>query len=56
MKNIMGIPDPEKSDLGGLHYLYKIAFFLFFYLSFYLKLVKLQIIKLDFSQNWYQLT
>ena len=33
----MGITDPEKVDLGGLHYLYTIGvFFVFFYLSFFL--------------------
>ena len=36
MKNIMGITDLEKVDLGGLHYLYTIAFFVFFCLSFFL--------------------
>ena len=37
MKNIMGITDPEKVDLGGLHYLYTIGvFFVFFCLSFFL--------------------
>ena len=35
-ENIIGITDPEKVDLGGLHYLYAIAFFLFFCLSFFL--------------------
>ena len=47
----MGITDPEKVDLGGLHYLYTIAFFLFFCLYFFLLEVKFQIIKLDFSEN-----
>ena len=32
----MGITDTEKVDLGGLYYLYAIAFLLFFCLSFFL--------------------